>query len=101
MFPEVSGLAKNDRLSSAGKMGLKEAVALRSVIDAMDAEPAIFGVLADEDEGHDPGKLETALIRRTRLESPPGLRRGGGGNWRRSRPSSPTQRWRWARSSSP
>ena len=63
MFPEVSGLAKNDRLSSAGKMGLKEAVALRSVIDAMDAEPAIFGVLADEDEGHDPGKLETALIR--------------------------------------
>lgn len=29
----------------------------------MDAEPAIFSVLADEDEGHDPNKLETALLR--------------------------------------
>ena len=63
MFPEARRVAKDDRLTSLGKMGLKEAAALRSVVDAMDAEPAIFGVLADEDEGHDPGKLETALIR--------------------------------------
>jgi hypothetical protein len=62
-FPEATRFAKDDRLRSQGKMGMGESVALRSVVDAMELEPAIFGVLADEDEGHDPGKLETDLIR--------------------------------------
>ena len=62
-FPEVTRFAKSDRISSNGRMGLKEAEALRSVVDAMDVEPGVFGVLADEDSGHDPGKLETSLIR--------------------------------------
>jgi hypothetical protein len=62
-FPEVTGFAKTDRVGSNGRMGLKEAEALRSVVDAMDLEPGVFGVLADEDSGHDPGKLETSLIR--------------------------------------
>ncbi len=44
-------------------MGLAEAEKLRSVVDAMELEPAIFGVLADEDEGHDPNKLEVDIIR--------------------------------------
>jgi hypothetical protein len=36
--------------------------ALRGVADAMDLQPAIFDALADEDEGHDPNKLEIALL---------------------------------------
>lgn len=62
-FPEAKRVAGDDRVTSQGKMGLKESTALYSVVDAMDEEPAIFGVLADEDEGHDPTKLETGLIR--------------------------------------
>lgn len=62
-FPEVTGIAKGDRIGSLGRMGIAESGALLSVVDAMELEPAVFGVLADEDEGHDPGKLETALIR--------------------------------------
>jgi hypothetical protein len=33
------------------------------VVDAMDLQPGIFEALADEDEGHDPNKLETELLR--------------------------------------
>jgi hypothetical protein len=63
MFPEAQGLAKDDRLLSQGKMGLDEAEALRGVVDAMDMLPAVFEILADEDDGHDPHKLETDLLR--------------------------------------
>lgn len=62
-FPEAKRLAKGDRRASVGKIGEKEAAGLRGVIDAMEVEPAVFGILADEDEGHDPNKLETDLLR--------------------------------------
>ena len=63
LFPEAHGLAKDDRRLSQGKMGADEAAALRGVVDAMDLQPAAFDSLADDDEGHDPNKLETALLR--------------------------------------
>ncbi|HEX7837309.1 MAG TPA: hypothetical protein VF469_07595 [Kofleriaceae bacterium] len=44
-------------------MGAGEAEALRGAIDAMDLQPAVFDSLADDDEGHDPSKLETARLR--------------------------------------
>lgn len=44
-------------------MGLEENKVLRSVIDVMDLLPAVFAVLADEDEGHDPERLERDLLR--------------------------------------
>ena len=62
-FPEARQLAKQDRRSSRGKMGLVEAAALRGTLDAIDLEPAVFSSLADEDEGHDPEKVETDLLR--------------------------------------
>jgi len=37
--------------------------ALRGVVGAMDVQPVAFDSLADDDEGHDPNKLETALLR--------------------------------------
>ena len=63
LFSEAHALSKDDRLRSRGKLGLKEGSALRGVLDAVDLEPAIFASLADEDEGHDPEKLETDLLR--------------------------------------
>jgi len=63
LFPEAHGLAKDDRRLSQGKMGADEAEALRGVVDAMELSPGVFDSLADEDEGHDPTKLETALLR--------------------------------------
>ena len=63
LFPNARRVAKDDRRSSQGRLGADEATALRSVVDAMEAEPAIFSVLADEDEGHHPNKLETDLLR--------------------------------------
>jgi hypothetical protein len=62
-FQEARQLAKQDRRSSRGKMGLVEAAALRGTLDAIDLEPAVFASLADEDEGHDPKKVETDLLR--------------------------------------
>jgi len=56
-------VTKEDRRLSRGKMGLVEAAALRECVGAVDLEPAIFAPLADEDEGRDPDKLETDLLR--------------------------------------
>jgi hypothetical protein len=63
LFPEAHGMAKDDRRRSQGKLGAAESKALRGVVDAIDIEPAIFASLADEDEGHDPNRLETDLLR--------------------------------------
>ena len=63
LFPEAHKITKADRRLSRGKMGLVEGAALRGVVDAIDLEPAIFASLADEDDGHDPDKLETDLLR--------------------------------------
>ncbi|MFO0591160.1 MAG: hypothetical protein U0441_26680 [Polyangiaceae bacterium] len=63
LFPDAHRFAKEDRVSSVGRMGLEEATVLRGVVDVMEARPALFECLADEDEGHDPNKLETGLLR--------------------------------------
>lgn len=63
LFPEAHKLAKGDRRASQGKMGEEESAALRGVIDAIDLQPAVFQSLADDDEGHDPNKVETELLR--------------------------------------
>jgi hypothetical protein len=63
LFEEASELPSNDRRSSTGKMGLEESKVLRCVVDAIEVEPTLFASLADEDEGHDPNRLETELIR--------------------------------------
>lgn len=63
LFPEASAMARIDRRRSQGRMGTDESTALRSVVDAIDLSPAVFESLADEDEGNDPKRVETDLIR--------------------------------------
>src|SRR5262249_3962913 len=63
LFPEAHAMPKDDRRRSQGRMGDDESVALQGVIDAIEVEPALFASLADEDEGYDPNKLETELLR--------------------------------------
>jgi hypothetical protein len=62
-FSEARRLPSGDRRRSQGRMGKNEAVVLRGVVDAMDEAPEVFSVLANEDDGHDPGRLETDLLR--------------------------------------
>lgn len=63
LFPEAHGMPKKDRRRSVGRLGKDESTALQSVIRAMELRPELFAMLADEDEGGDPSKLETALLR--------------------------------------
>ena len=63
LFPEALTIAGDDRRRSQGKLGLEESAALSSVVDGIDLRPAVFACLADEDEGNDPNKVETDLIR--------------------------------------
>jgi len=63
LFPEAQALPVDDRNSSRGKIGPAESKALRGVIAAIDSQPQVFASLADEDEGHDPSRLETNLLR--------------------------------------
>lgn len=63
LFPEAQPLPTADRNSSRGKIGPAESKALRGVIAAVETQPQVFASLADEDEGHDPKRLETELLR--------------------------------------
>src|SRR4051794_29259533 len=63
LFPEAHEMPSTDRSHSAGRIGKEESQAMQGVIDAMELEPALFASLADEDEGHDPNKLEIPLLR--------------------------------------
>lgn len=63
LFPEAQEMPKDDRRRSQGRLGLEESEGMRGVVDAMEAEPAVFASLADRDEGHDPKRLETELLR--------------------------------------
>ena len=67
LFPDLVKLTEDDRKHSQGRMRHGEPAILRSVLDAVDLEPQYFKSLADEDEGHDPNKFETDLLRE-RLE---------------------------------
>lgn len=63
LFPEAHAMSADDRRRSAGRVGDDESKALQSVIGAMELRPGVFAALADEDEGLDPARLETELMR--------------------------------------
>jgi hypothetical protein len=63
LFPEAAELPTNDRTVSQGRMGLEESGALVTMCDVVEYSPAPFAGLADEDEGDDPNKVETDLVR--------------------------------------
>ena len=63
LLPIDGELPKSDRRTSKGRIGAQESLAMRGVVDAMDAAPDIFASLADQDDGVDPTVLETSLIR--------------------------------------
>lgn len=67
MFPELVRKTEEDRKYSQGNMRKGEGPMLSKVLDAVDLRPAYFESLADRDEGHDPRKFETPLLR-DRLE---------------------------------
>lgn len=67
LFPDLVELTEEDRKFSQGRMRTGEPDVLRAVLVAVDQSPEYFKSLGDEDEGHDPTKFETELLRE-RLE---------------------------------
>lgn len=67
LFPELIEMTEEERKYSQGRMRTEEPAAMRTVLEAVDQSPEYFKSLADEDEGHDPNKFETGLLR-DRLE---------------------------------
>ncbi|MFO0588452.1 MAG: hypothetical protein U0441_12960 [Polyangiaceae bacterium] len=63
LFPELIGKTEDDRKYTQGNMRAGEGAMLLKVLDAADARPHYFASLADRDEGHDPKKFETTLLR--------------------------------------
>ncbi|WP_438027035.1 hypothetical protein [Sorangium sp. So ce233] len=66
LFPGLVTLTKEQR-KTAPRLRDGEHVMLRKVLDVVDMKPALFESLADQDEGMDPNRFETALLRE-RLE---------------------------------
>ena len=62
LLPGMETMTQEERAHSQGRFRDKETAALTSVLDVVRHVPALFQSLADEDEGHDPGKFETDLI---------------------------------------
>jgi hypothetical protein len=67
LFPGLVVMTGEDRLHTEGRMKSHEPAAFAAVYDAADAKPEIFASLADKDDGVDPTKFETDLLR-ARLE---------------------------------
>ncbi len=67
MFPELVAKTEEDRRYTQGNMRTGEGPMLTKVLDGVDMRPSYFTSLADRDEGHDPTKFETSLLR-DRLE---------------------------------
>jgi hypothetical protein len=63
LFPEAVDLPAGDRRGSQGRMGIEESAALAATCDVVDAKPEFFSGLADEDQGDDPDRVETDLVR--------------------------------------
>lgn len=63
LFPDLLVLTEEDRKYSQGRLRTNEPEALLAVLDGVDQSPEYFKSLADEDEGHDPNKFETDLLR--------------------------------------
>jgi hypothetical protein len=63
LFPGLLSLTSDDRAHTQGKFRDGEADALATVLDAVEARPALFQSLADKDEGIDPHHIEVPLLR--------------------------------------
>ncbi len=62
LLPGLRTLTEEDRRHSNGRLRAGEGAILERVLDAVRAQPSYFVSLADEDEGHDPTRLEVELI---------------------------------------
>jgi hypothetical protein len=60
---ELARLTAEERVSSNGRLRDGEEEALETLLDAMDAFPGPFAVLADKDRGDDAAALETSPTR--------------------------------------
>lgn len=67
LFPELRRYTEDERRVSQGRLRDGEAEMLGTVIDVIEYVPQYFASLADQDQGHDPTRLETPLLR-DRLE---------------------------------
>ena len=63
VLDEAVELTDELRLSAQRMRGEAEKEALESILDYVDTQPAAFKGLANKDEGHDPNKFETPLLR--------------------------------------
>jgi hypothetical protein len=67
LFPDHRRYTEEERRHSQGRLRKDEAEMLGVVLDVVDYAPHYFASLADQDEGDDPDRLETTLLR-DRLE---------------------------------
>jgi hypothetical protein len=67
LFPDLRHYTEDERRYSQGRLRDGEAEMLGHVLDIIEYAPHYFASLADQDEGHDPARLETSLLR-DRLE---------------------------------
>jgi hypothetical protein len=67
LFPHLRRFTADERRYSQGRLREGEAEMLGTMVDIIDNAPQYFVSLADQDEGHDPERLETGLLRE-RLE---------------------------------
>ena len=66
LFPLVT-MTEDDRKHSQGRLRDGETAALTATLDVVDLVPKLFESLADKDEGYDPNRFESDLLRE-RLE---------------------------------
>jgi hypothetical protein len=62
-LPGLLSMSADDRNHSEGRFRDKEENALSSVLDAAEAAPQYFTVLASKDDGDDPKRFETEVLR--------------------------------------
>src|SRR5262245_14504794 len=63
LFPGLAVLTEEQRLHTNGRIRKGEGAMFLRIIDVMEAYPHFFEGLADLDNGNDPTKVETALMR--------------------------------------
>lgn len=68
LFPGLLRLDKSSRARTRGRVrGDDERTALGAILDAVELRPTLFACLANKDDGRDPTRVETQLLR-DRLE---------------------------------